>query len=85
MNGLEAWSRPVLPAGSHAIALLNLNAGGYTKKVSVKLADLDIKGSGHFVLTEVFTGEKIGTYNSSSTLVRMVDESSIFFGKFTKQ
>ncbi|KAK6976707.1 alpha-N-acetylgalactosaminidase [Biomphalaria glabrata] len=83
-NGIQIWLRPVVPAGSYAFAILNLNDGGYASSVSFSLAGLGVPGNDHYYLNEVFSGLYLGGYNVNDTFTVKVDVSSVFFGKFKK-
>ncbi|KAH9496010.1 hypothetical protein Btru_014898 [Bulinus truncatus] len=83
-GGIQIWLRPVLPAGSYAMAILNLNNGGYPSTVSVSLAKLGVTGNDHYYLNEVFSGLYLGGFNVNDSYTVKVDVSSVFFAKYKK-
>ncbi|CAL1543439.1 unnamed protein product [Lymnaea stagnalis] len=84
VGSVQVWLRPVLPKGSYAIALLNENQGGYYTSVTISLGDLGVTDNAVYKLTEVFSGNYIGTYGIKDEVVIKVDVSSVFFGKYTR-
>ncbi|ESO07803.1 hypothetical protein HELRODRAFT_98483 [Helobdella robusta] len=56
------WTKPILPEGSFAVALLNTNIAGLPSQTSFQLSSLDISGSARYNVTEVFSGDYHGVF-----------------------
>ncbi|XP_059150953.1 alpha-N-acetylgalactosaminidase-like [Physella acuta] len=83
-NGIQGWIRPVLPIGSYAVAVLNVNDGGSATPVTISLATFGVTDIGRYNFTEVFTGGFIGLFSTNDQVVIKVDVSSVFFGKYSR-
>ncbi|XP_005108742.1 alpha-N-acetylgalactosaminidase [Aplysia californica] len=83
VSNIQVWTRPVLPAGSYALAILNENDGGSGTTVKFYLSNLAISSKSSFKLTEIFQGKDMGVFNSTTEFAIDVDVSSVFFGKLT--
>lgn len=60
---VRIWRRSISkPKGSYAFLLLYTNISGGPSKVTIKLRDLGLTTAGQYNLTNVFTGEFLGTY-----------------------
>ncbi|ELU01625.1 hypothetical protein CAPTEDRAFT_182233 [Capitella teleta] len=60
---VRIWRRSISkPKSSYAFLLLYTNISGGPSKVTIKLRDLGLTTAGQYNLTNVFTGEFLGTY-----------------------
>jgi len=79
---IEIWTRPIIPTGSYAFALLNLGTATPTK-VSFVISDLGFHNTAGYNVTEVFDSKYIGLFKPTSRLTMSVNPSGVFFGKAT--
>jgi len=81
VGSIEIWTKPIMPAGSYAFALLNF-ANDMPQKVTVQFSTgLLMSGAGAYNVTEVFDGTYVGLYKPSSSFSVMVNPNGVFFGK----
>ena len=74
---LQVWTRPVLPTGSVAIAVLNKGHSGNSVKVDFPLKMYGLEST-VYDLTEVFDGQSLGRYNISSVVTFYVNPTGIY-------
>jgi len=79
-GNIEYWTRPILPAGSRAFALLNLGTA-VPRKVTFRLNHLGFDNTSGYNVTEVFDNKYIGVFKPENALSVMVNPSGVFFGK----
>jgi len=77
---IEFWTRPILPAGSQAFALLNLGTAT-PQKVTLRFSHLGFSSASGYNVTEVFDDKYIGVFKPQNVLSVMVNPSGVFFGK----
>lgn len=80
VQDISVWTRPILPQGSIAIAVLNTGDGGSQTKVSIRCSDLGMTSPGGYNVTEVFTGMPFGLFKPQDSLNVSVVPSGVFFG-----
>ena len=81
---IQVWSKPILPSGSFAIAIVNERPYYHGDHVVFTLEKIGIKhATGNFNLTDVFTGKPMGQFNSSSVIDIKVDVMDVFLGRLT--
>ena len=80
MDKISIWTRPVVPKGSYAIAVLNTVESGSPVKVTFTLADIGIP-QGTYDITEVFEDKDIGQFRSSDQFSCRVDPTGVFLMK----
>lgn len=78
-GNIDIWTRPILPKGSFAIAVLSIGEATVIK-VSVKCSDLGLTSPGGYNIIEVFTGSLIGSFKPQDSLNVSVVPSGVFFG-----
>ena len=79
-GNIEFWARPILPAGSHAFAVLNFGVAT-PKKVTLRLSHIGLSHAAGYNVTEVFDGTYVGTFKPDSVFSFRVNPSGVFFGK----
>jgi len=77
---IEFWTRPILPSGSHAFAVVNLGVA-VPKKVTLRLSHIGLESESGYNVTEVFDGKFVGVYKPDSVFSLRVNPSGVFFGK----
>jgi len=82
IGNVEVWTKPILPSGSYAFALVNMGNATPTK-VSVVLSDLGLQGISGYNVTEVFDGKYLGLFKPSSKLEVDVNPTGVFFAQAT--
>ena len=80
---VSVWTRPILPTGSYAFALLNENDVHHGARLHFKLDDLGIAEDTPFRMTEVFSGKDMGVVNSTTDNFVYLDVNSVFFATLT--
>lgn len=80
VGNVQVWTRPILPQGTMAFAFLNGGTSDPTK-VSIALADLGLKATGGYTITEVFDGTKMGNFKPTDKFTVYVNPTGVFFGK----
>lgn len=79
MGKVEIWSKP-LSGGSFAFAFLNLQSGGYPREVSVPVTKLGSSDLQAYMITDVFSGAKMGVFKPHDMFNTTVNPSGVFFG-----
>lgn len=76
---MQVWLRPISPAGSMAIAFLNLriNSGGPVE-VDMPFHKLGPTTAAGYNVTEGFTGQFLGIFKPDSTFTAMVNPSGVY-------
>ncbi|XP_076446682.1 alpha-N-acetylgalactosaminidase-like [Babylonia areolata] len=77
-GNIELWVRPISPAGTFAIAVVNYSQGGGPNRVQLSLASFGLKGSKYNV-TEVFDGKSVGVFSLTDKMTISVNPSGVFF------
>lgn len=78
---IQIWTRPILPKGSLAFAIINFNTDGTPRHVNLKLSDIGLKNVAGYNVTEVFDGKYLGALKSSSVLSASVNPTGIYMAK----
>ncbi len=78
---VHVWKKSILPAGSFALLLMYFNISGGPTKFSVKLQDIGFTGAAAYNLTDVFSGNSMGTYKPWYTLDCEVEPTGAVFLK----
>lgn len=77
---IEFWTKPIIPTGSFAFALLNLGTATPTI-VKLQLSDLGFTSATGYNITEVFDGTYVGMFKPSSELTVSVNPSGVYFAQ----
>ena len=80
IGDVEVWTKPILPFGSYALALVNMGNATPTK-ISVILSDFGLPGISGYNVTEVFDGTYLGLFKLSSKLEVYVNPTGVFFAQ----
>lgn len=80
---IQLWTKPILPEGSFAFAVLNMGNGGTPNKVSTKLSDLGFNNPSGYNVTEVFDAKPLGVFKPTDYFTCIVNPTGVFFGKAT--
>ena len=71
--------------GSYAVAVLNLNEGGYLTAFNLTLDSLGVKGQQTYNVTEVFSGAVLcNKMTTSQKFPVAIDTNSVLLLKYTK-
>jgi Alpha galactosidase A C-terminal beta sandwich domain len=80
---VEVWTRPIVPKGSWAFALLNKGTA-VPVQVSIKLSDMGLADPSGYNITEVFDGSFIGLMKPNELLKVSVNPTGVLFGRAVK-
>ncbi|KAL4230402.1 hypothetical protein ACF0H5_010784 [Mactra antiquata] len=75
---IQIWTRPILPQGCYAVAILNLKSGGGPKMVETTFKELDMNYTTKYNITETFDNEYIGTFGLDEKLIFWVNPSGVY-------
>jgi len=78
---LQFWTKPILPRGSIAVAVVYLKQSGYPLETSAKLRDLGIYEAARYRFTEVFDDLEIGILTPHENITCRVDPPAIVLMK----
>ncbi|XP_074651733.1 alpha-N-acetylgalactosaminidase-like isoform X2 [Tubulanus polymorphus] len=85
-NGnIEVWTRPILPKGSFAVAIMNTGTGGTPQRVSLRVSSITKTTSGTYSIVDVFENRSRGTLKPSDTFMCDVNPSGVCFVKFNRR
>ena len=74
---MQIWTKPILPKGSMAIAVLYTEQGGNYIRVKYPLSRFGLS-QGTYNLQEVFDGYSLGQHNLTSVISFNVNPTGIF-------
>lgn len=74
---IQVWTKPILPKGSLAVAVLYTVQGGNYIRVKYPLSAFGLS-QGSYDLQEVFDGDNLGRYNATSVISFNVNPTGIF-------
>lgn len=74
---LQVWTRPILPEGTTAVAVVNIGEGGPSVKTYFPLAMYGLQAN-DYDLTEAFDGYSLGRHNLTSVVTFNVNPTGIF-------
>lgn len=74
---MQVWTKPILPKGSKAIAVVYTVQGGNFIRVKYPLEFYGLD-AGEYHLTEVFEGHDLGQHNKSSIISFTVNPTGIY-------
>lgn len=77
-GNLEFWSRPILPQGSFAFAVVNYSSGGGPALINISLSSFAIAFSTGYNVTEAFDGITLGVLKPKSEFKISVNPSGVF-------
>ena len=78
---VQVWTRPIVPVGSFAVAIIYTKQSGYPIHVSVKLKDIGLISATGYNVTELFDGKQLGYYSQNSNFTTYVNPSGIYMVK----
>ena len=76
-GNLQVWTRPILPEGTTAVAVVNIGEGGPSVKTYFPLVMYGLQAN-DYDLTEAFDGYSLGRHNLSSVVTFKVNPTGIF-------
>jgi len=76
----EVWTKPISPSGSYSFVLLNLN-NAVPDEISVQLSSVQLNNANGYNVSEVFSGQFVGTFKPASQFSAVVNPNGVFFGK----
>ncbi|XP_076085457.1 alpha-galactosidase A-like isoform X2 [Mytilus galloprovincialis] len=77
MGDVQVWTKPILPKGSKAVAVVYTVQGGNFIRVKYPLEFYGLD-AGDYHLTEVFEGHDLGQHNKSSIISFTVNPTGIY-------
>ncbi|XP_076087770.1 alpha-galactosidase A-like isoform X1 [Mytilus galloprovincialis] len=77
-GNVEGWLRPLSPAGTYAVGILNSNNFGWLQYVNKTLSDFGLTNQKGYDLIEVFTGKKYGPLKPLDELILKMEPTSLF-------
>lgn len=75
---MEGWLRPLSPAGTYAVGILNSNNFGWLQYVNKTLSDFGLTNQKGYDLIEVFTGKNYGPLKPLDELILKMEPTSLF-------
>jgi len=79
-GNIQFWTRPILPNGSRAFALVNLGVA-VPMKVTFMLSHIGLDNASGYNITEVFDDRYVGIFKPQSVFSVMVNPTGVYFGK----
>lgn len=80
-TNVEVWSKPILPAGSFAIAFLQLSNHGDPTLVSVFGRDIGLSNQGGYNVIDGFTGDSVMSAGPDVKLKIVVNPNGVVLFK----
>ena len=74
------WTKPILPLGDFAFAVINISPVGLPPKVIIKIADMDLRNPNGYNVSEVFEDRHVGIFYPDSEITLHVCPSCTFLG-----
>ncbi|KAL5011921.1 hypothetical protein ScPMuIL_010472 [Solemya velum] len=78
VGDLAGWTKPILPKGSYAIAVVNMGHYGEPLYFRRPLKDFGLSNPTGYNLTETFDGGQMGYFNISDQLTLNLEPTGIF-------
>ncbi|XP_025087731.1 alpha-N-acetylgalactosaminidase-like [Pomacea canaliculata] len=77
-GNIEFWSRPIVPQGSFAFAVVNFSAAGGPAFLDLSLSNFAASFSSIYNVTEAFDGTPVGILKPNTTFRVSVNPSGVF-------
>ncbi|XP_041357994.1 uncharacterized protein LOC121374921 [Gigantopelta aegis] len=75
---LDVWTKPILPKGSLAVAVVNGNNKGVPRKAVIQLKELGLTNPSGYNVTETFDGTALGLFRPLDKLTVEANPSGIY-------